>query len=328
MSLSIKVLEVRSELGAGTRGASLGVGAIKVASLNAGSDYFKRHRPWAIPNENEKVFEGSKTPYAKYIESIVKIYDYVVQAINDISEEPDEQFMVVLAGDHSTAGATIAGLRHAYPEKKLGVVWIDAHADLHTPYTTPSGNVHGMPLAASLGLDNFEQQRNEISSEEALLWNRLKYAGDIMPKIEPHQLVFVGVRDTEEEEETLISRLGIRNYTIAEVQQQGPNKIGLAIRQQLKDCDLIYVSFDVDSMDCDLISKGTGTPVPDGLSKEQAQILIETLVDDPRCCCLEITEINPTLDNHCNKMADTAFDILAKASERAQKRHQQSLGNC
>jgi arginase len=320
--LNIQILEVRSELGAGTRGASLGVGAIKVASLNAESKYFGSHPLIPIPNENEKVFQGSSTKFAKHIHSIVKIYENMVDTIAEISERPEEQFLVILAGDHSTAGATIAGLRHAYPEKKLGVVWIDAHADLHTPYTTPSGNVHGMPLAASLGLDNLDQQRNEITSEEAVLWNRLKYAGNITPKIEPHELVFVAVRDTEPEEDYLLQQLKIKNFTVSEVRKRGPKAIAKDILQRLGHCDLIYISFDVDSMDSILISKGTGTPVENGLTEEQASLLINELVQDPRTCCLEITEVNPTLDDKCNKMAETAFRILERASETVKKRDQ------
>jgi len=310
----IRLLEVPSELGAGTRGASLGIGAIKVAALNAKNKFFSKFESTKIPNENELLFEDSPTQYANYIDGIVKVYNYVSHFV---SEEVtyNKRFPIVLAGDHSTAGATITGIKKSNPNKRLGVIWIDAHADLHTPYTTPSGNLHGMPLAVCLGINNLENQRNDIPKEIKDHWHKLKHMGDVYPKIEPNDLVFIALRDTEKEEDYLCERLGIRNFDVEEVQEKGAPKIVEEVLQYLINCDMIYISFDVDSMDCNLVSKGTGTPVPEGLSEEEATEIVTGLVADPKTCCLEITEVNPTLDNKCNVMAETAFRVLDQAAQ-------------
>jgi arginase len=310
----IRIFEVTSELGAGTRGASMGVSAIKVAALNSGNQYFTKYKSTKVPNENELLFQESPTKHALYIDGIVKVYNYVSHFV---SEEVtyNKRFPIILAGDHSTAGATITGIKKSNPNKRLGVVWIDAHADLHTPYTTPSGNVHGMPLAACLGIDNMEQKRNDIPDTVADSWNKLKQMGDVYPKIHSEDLVFVGLRDTEVEEDFLLAKRNIPNFDIAMVREQGTATIVTNILQYLDHCDMIYVSFDVDSMDCDLVSRGTGTPVPNGLSEQEATEIVSGLVADKKTCCLEITEVNPTLDNKCNLMAETAFRVLEKATD-------------
>jgi len=265
------------------------------------------------------LFEDSPTQYANYIDGIVKVYNYVSHFVSkEITH--NKRFPMVLAGDHSTAGATITGIKMSNPKKRLGVIWIDAHADLHTPYTTPSGNLHGMPLAVCLGINNIEHQRNDIPKEIADHWHRLKHMGGVYPKIEANDLVFIALRDTEEEEDLLTSRMGIRNFSVEEVHEKGSKQIVEDVLSYLSNCDLIYISFDVDSMDCNLISKGTGTPVDNGLSEEEATDIVCGLVSNPKTCCLEITEINPTLDNKCNIMAETAFRILDRATNVVKNR--------
>lgn len=315
----IHIIEVPSELGAGTRGASLGIGAIKVAALNAKNSYFSKYQSTIVPNENELLFEDSPTQYANYIDGIVKVYNYVSHYVSE-EVTHNNRFPIVLAGDHSTAGATITGIKKSNPTKRLGVIWIDAHADLHTPYTTPSGNMHGMPLAVCLGIDNIENQRNDIPEEIAEHWHKLKHMGEVYPKIETNDLVFIALRDTEEEEDFLTDRHGIRNFAVKEVREKGTSQTVKEVLQYLTGCDMIYVSFDVDSMDCDLISRGTGTPVPNGLSEEEATDLVCGLIADPKVCCLEVTEVNPTLDDKKNTMAETAFRVLDRATNIVKNR--------
>ncbi|MCB0741947.1 MAG: arginase family protein, partial [Chitinophagaceae bacterium] len=136
----IKIIEVPSEIGAGTRGSSLGIDAIKVAALDFMSNFFIHFPSEKIKDENHLLYEPIETPYARRIKGTVKLYDRLSKAIQKAMKE--NFFPVILSGDHSTAGGTIAGIKMAKPKSRLGVVWIDAHADLHTPYTTPSGNVH------------------------------------------------------------------------------------------------------------------------------------------------------------------------------------------
>lgn len=320
MSEKIQILEIRSELGAGTRGASLGIGAVKVASLKVGDPYFAQYPLHLVPNENELLFRPTQTTrHAKYIKGILKVYHYVVDSMNDLKND-NTQFLVILSGDHSSAGASIAGLRAAYPEKRLGVIWVDAHADLHTPYTSPSGNIHGMPLAVSLGFDNLDKRRNNPSPEVSMYWNQLKQVADISPKIYPEDLVFIALRDTEEEEDFLIEQHEVKTFRVAELKEKGAEKIAKETLDYLNACDLIYISFDVDSMDCDLVSKGTGTPVPNGLTVPQTKELLKSLASDKRTICMELTEVNPLLDEKCNVMAETAFEILREVTDEVEKR--------
>ncbi|WP_339698677.1 arginase [uncultured Roseivirga sp.] len=302
----IRLVEVRSELAAGTRGASLGIDAMKVASLGKHSDFFLRFQPIRVKNENDLLFQEPKFKNAKYGEGVYTVLKRVCDAVSDLRSEG--LFPIVLAGDHSTAAGTIAGIKKADPDKRLGAIWIDAHADFHSPYTTPSGNMHGMPLAMATAIDNIECEQNDVEEETEALWERIKSIGMRGPKMKPEDVVFIGVRDTESPEDFLMEKYGIKNFTTAEVTKKGIQQVSKEALEILKDCDQIYISFDVDSLDTS-ISVGTGTPVPEGLTKEQALELNIELIKDKRVCCWEIVEVNPTLDTE-NRMANNAFEIL------------------
>src|SRR5271163_4780160 len=144
----IRLIEVKSEVGAGTRGASLGVDAVKIAALDYRSDFFRTHRSIHIPDDNTALYGRIESRYAKRIRSVLKMFERVAAAVRDTLK--DGKFPIILSGDHSTAGGTMSGIKMAWPDSRLGVIWIDAHADLHSPYTTPSGNLHGMVLATAL----------------------------------------------------------------------------------------------------------------------------------------------------------------------------------
>ena len=141
---TVKFIEVKSEIGAGTRGASLGVDALKIAALDYGSNMFKQIESIEIKTENQLLFEPAKTKLAKHITGLIAIYERLADTISQTLKK--NLFPIVLSGDHSTSGGTIAGIKMAYPKARLGVIWIDAHADIHSPYTTPTGNLHGMPF--------------------------------------------------------------------------------------------------------------------------------------------------------------------------------------
>jgi len=308
MSKKVKLIEIRSEIGAGTRGASLGVDAIKIASLDLGSTLFHSIDKEEIENENSLLFEKVVTPYAKRIEGIVKIYERLSGSIKNCFD--DDKFPIVLAGDHSTAGGTIAGIKSAFPDKRIGAIWVDAHADMHSPFTTPSGNVHGMPLAASLGEDNIECQNNYPDERTIKLWNELKNVSDISPKIQYSDLVCISVRDVEPEEAFLLKKHKVKMFSTGDVRKFGVEKIARGALSYLIHCDLIYVSFDVDSMDSS-ISKGTGTPVRNGITEKEAGSLCVRLIQSPKVCCFEMCEVNPTLDKE-NLMAENSFEILQR----------------
>jgi arginase len=314
----IKIIENTSEIAAGTRGASLGVAALKVASLKSDNDYFGRYERFRIETENDVLFEPTIYRTAKRIDALVNVYQNVADIVSFVLTNGD--FPIVLAGDHASAGGTIAGIKKAYPAKRLGVIWIDAHADLHTPYTTPSGNLHGMPLATAFNEDNLPDQINEPLPETIEFWGKLKTMGGVAPKIKHEDLVFIGLRDMEKPEEKYIEKNNITVYTVDDVRQKGPSTIAGLIQDKLSSCDLIYVSFDVDSMDPHIVSKGTGTPADNGLKPEEAAALLDTFASWEKTCCMEIVEINPCLDDKVNKMAETTFDILESFTQSIEKR--------
>lgn len=306
---NIKLIEVPSEIGAGTRGASLGIDAIKIAALDFMSNFFVHFPSEKIEVENKLLFEPIQSPYAKRIHGVLTMYERVSKAVCESMKA--HFFPVVISGDHSNAGGTIAGIKMAKPKSKLGVIWIDAHADLHTPYTTPSGNMHGMPLAASIAEDNEESQVHELDEKTVKLWEQLKKIGKINQKVLPEDVVFISLRDYEKEEKAIIEKYGMKVITTSDVRRNGAENVSRKVLRYLSDCTDIYVSFDVDSLDS-AISKGTGTPVSNGLREREAEDLISKFMQNRKVCCFEITEVNPTLDKE-NLMAEIAFNILQRS---------------
>ncbi len=306
---NIKLIEVPSEIGAGTRGASLGVDAIKIAALDFMSNFFVHFPSEKIETENKLLFEPIQSPYAKRINGVLNMYEKVSNAVADCIK--NNFFPVVISGDHSIAGGTIAGIKAAKPKSKLGVVWIDAHADLHTPYTTPSGNMHGMPLSVSIADDNEESKVHELDEKTKKYWEQLKHFGRISPKIAAEDIVFISLRDYEKEERFLIEKYGMKIITTSEIRRKGAENIVRSALRHLSDCTDIYVSFDVDCLDSS-ISKGTGTPVGNGLREREAEDLVSKFMQNRKICCFEITEVNPTLDKE-NLMAEIAFNILQRS---------------
>lgn len=308
----IRLIEVKSEIGAGTRGSSMGVDAIKIAALDFGSNFFKKFKAIEVQTENHLLLEPVVNDYAKRIKGIYTLNDRIANEIKKTLLK--EEVPIVLAGDHSSALGTISGIKMAYPNKRIGVIWIDAHADLHTPYTTPSGNMHGMPLACVLGEDNKERQQNKPDDETIEYWEKLKNLGGIAPKINYNDLVFIALRDFEPQEEFLIKKNKVRVFNLQEIRKKAVERVAIESLNYLDHCDLIYVSFDVDSMDS-RISSGTGTPVPNGITEKEAGNLIYYIMRSKKIGCFEMVEINPTLDKE-NLMAENAFEILQKATNQ------------
>ena len=306
---NIKLIEVPSEIGAGTRGASLGVDAIKIAALDFMSNFFIHFPSEKILPDNKLLYEPIESPYAKRIKGVAAMYDKVSKAVCDSIK--NNFFPVLISGDHSTSAATIAGIKMAKPKSKIGVIWIDAHADLHTPYTTPSGNMHGMPVAISIGEDNEESSVHELDAETKKDWDYLKNIGKASPKVLPEDVVYISLRDFEKEEKHIIDKYEMKVITTKEVRSKGPENIVRSVTRYLSDCTDIYISFDVDSLDSS-ISKGTGTPVSNGLRERELEDLISKFMQNRKVCCFEISEVNPTLDKE-NLMAEIAFNILQRS---------------
>lgn len=314
----IKIVENTSELGAGTRGASLGIGALHVVARQRGDRFFGRYERFFVEHQNDMLDFPTIYTYAKWIDGLAEVYQNTVDILDHIYKS--NNFPLVLSGDHSCAAGTISGIKKAFPNKRLGVIWIDAHADLHTPYTTPSGNMHGMPLAVALGEDNMPSASNTPNPDVVGMWKELKDIGAPAPKLSPEDLVYIGVRDTEKPENEYIARKNIKNYTVEEVRNKGKEMVSNEINEKLSACDMIYVSFDVDSMDPTIVSKGTGTPVENGLHPDEAGYFVNEFASWEKTCCLEMVEINPCLDNKVNKMAEVAYEIIRTSTKTIEDR--------
>ena len=309
--MEIVFVEIRSEISAGTRGASLGPDAMYIAALNAGSDLFDRYDYIELPDHNEALGKPVKHEWAKRIENLMEVFHGILPVIRQ-NVQSKKVFPIVIAGAHGTAAATIKGLRTAYPEKRLGVIWIDAHGDLHSPYTTPSGNMHGMPLSIALREDNFENRKRDLPKDTVTAWEQIKRLGGEEASVRPEDVVLVGVRDMEREEWELVRDREIKHIPVSAVREKGPFRVAEKVLDHLKGCDYIFLSFDVDSMDSSFVS-GTGTPSIGGLTPGESRDLILEFLQDPRICCLEIAEVNPTLDLQGNRTAELAFEIIEAA---------------
>ncbi|MCW5898127.1 MAG: arginase [Flavobacteriales bacterium] len=302
--MEVRLIEAASEIGAGTRGTSMGMAALRVAAWKLGSELFGHAEESILRDENDVLYEDDRSPNAHHIDGLIRfesdlayeVYKYLRNGV----------FPIVVGGDHSIAIGSVSGTKMAYPKERLGVVWVDAHADLHSPWTTPSGNVHGMPLALLMHIE--KKGRNKPQIYTMATWDRLRKIGVNSPKLQPRDLVFIALRDYEPEEEAIIKEHGIKIIPVEEVRKKGAAAAVKDTLTHLADCQRIHVSFDVDSLD-PTISVGTGTPVKNGLFVEEARALLTGLCSDPRTATLDVVEINPALDDK-NAMAEAALSIM------------------
>ena len=309
---SVEIISIESDFGAGKKGAKLGPQAL--ISL------LKKQNITPLSSANnirivaDELEENTEHPFNKNIESIYQVQQLAVEAIEKSLTQ--KSFPFILSGDHSNGCAGISAVKNLYSNQQIGVIWIDAHADLHSPYSTPSGNMHGMPLAAALAVNDLVEDANVVDEESVKYWQNLVHLGSkkIAPKILPNNLVFIDLRDFEEDEEILLKSKNITYFTPTMRKELGIESILHKTLEQLAHCDYIYVSFDVDSLSPD-ISIGTGTPVPNGMSEEEAVFLLKKLINHPKTIAFEITEINPLLDRE-RPMEEVAARILKKVFQQ------------
>jgi len=302
------IIENPSELGAGVRGPSVGPIAVRLEDMRRGARIYNKIPFESVGSRNEELSFPSRFTHAKYIDIIVEQNRILAEKVE--RELHKGQFPIIMSGDHSNAIGSISALQNAYPDKRIGVIWIDAHADLHTPHTSPSGNIHGMPLGAALGEGYSSDAINKPDSETLVYWNNLTHLGShrIHPKIAPNDLVLIDIRDLEEQEWKDIEENHIKNFVPARLLNLEMAEVAKYTLDYLKGCDHIYLSFDVDSMDPS-VSKGTGTSVENGLSLNQAKDLLFELLKSSKISLFEVTEINPLIDEE-NKMAKAVLSIF------------------
>jgi arginase len=302
--MELRLIEAASELGAGMRGASMGMAALRVAAWKLGSELFGHAEESILRDENDVLYEDDTSPNAHHIDGLIRFESDLAYEVYKYLR--NNVFPIVVGGDHSISIGSVSGTKMAFPEQRLGVIWIDAHADLHSPWTTPSGNVHGMPLALLMHIEKKGRNKPRVYTMDT--WDRLRRIGVSGPKLTPRDLVIISLRDYEPEEEAIIKEHGIKVITVKELRGKTAGGVVKETLEYLQECDRIHVSFDVDSLD-PTISKGTGTPVPDGLFLEEARDLLAGFCADPKTATLDVVEINPALDMN-NAMAEATLSIL------------------
>lgn len=288
---SVAILGAPLDLGSTRRGVDMGPSAIRYSGLaerfmGLGIDVFDGGNVVAELPEIALVRDES----ARYLPAILATCAQIATRVADVATEG--RLPLVLGGDHSIAMGTLAGLNAVYGTG--GVVWVDAHGDLNRPDTSPSGNVHGMPLAAALGACGFSLEGFSAS-----------------PWVDPARVALVGVRSLDPGEKGLVRELGLTTLTMTDIDRRG---IAAVMRQALEVVagdGFVHVSFDVDACDPE-IAPGVGTPIKGGLSYREAHLAMELVAESGIVGSLEIVEVNPILD-HANLTGELAVELAASA---------------
>jgi arginase len=280
------------DLGAGRRGVDMGPSAIRYADLD------DRLRELGIECEDWGNVEtvvaeatASGSPRARFLDQIKETCERIARAVARSLREG--RTPIVLGGDHSIALGTLGGLASVYGPG--GVLWLDAHGDLNTPETSPSGNVHGMPLGAALGRDP------EAFASDA--WP--------LPALEPEHVVLLGVRSLDEGERAFVRESGIGVYTMSELDRRGIEPAVREALERLEGAPFVHVSLDMDVVDPEM-TPGVGTPVRGGLSYREAHLALELVAESGLMTSFEIVEVNPILDRG-NETAALAVELAASA---------------
>jgi arginase len=295
---SIRIIGVPLDMGASRRGVDMGPSAMRVAGLEARLEALG-HSVTDGGNIRVEVAEtrASGNKNAHYITEIAETCARTAEAVIATLEEGG--IPLVLGGDHSLAAGSISGVSEFYRrrDQKIGVIWIDAHSDINTPESSPSGNVHGMPLAALLGLG------------PEPLGNLFGYS----PKMAPENTVLIGVRDIDAAERENIRRAGVSEvYTMRDIDERGMRAVmEEALRAAGRGTAGYHVSLDLDFIDPE-DAPGVGTPVRGGATYREAHLAMEILADHGRLLSFEIVEVNPVIDEH-NRTADLAVELACSA---------------
>ena len=294
----IAILGAPLDLGQGRRGVDMGPSAVRVAGRGdrLRSHGYRVHDRGNIPVAQAEALANPGPSEARFLNEIAK-------ACLDLANLVDEslahlELPVVLGGDHSIAAGTVSGVSNFYrrQNQKIGLLWIDAHADMNTPGTSPSGNVHGMPLACCAGV-----------GPEALV-NLFGYA----PKVDPRNIVLVGIRDVDQLERDHVRGIGVRAFTMRDLDERGMRSVmdeAMAIASE--GTAGFHLSLDMDFVDPEH-APGVGTPVRGGATYREAHLAMELICDSGRMLSMETVEVNPVLD-HLNRTAELAVELILSA---------------
>jgi arginase len=291
MATRVAVIGAALDLGAGRRGVDMGPSAIRYAGLSdrlerSGIEVEDRGNVAAALAETQ----ASGSERARFLEEILEACGRVAQQVEDARN--DGLLPLVLGGDHSIAIGTLSGLAVSGPG---GVLWLDAHGDLNTPETSPSGNVHGMPLAAVLGVCGDDFARDGLR----------------LPAVDPERVALVGVRSLDPGEQALVRDLGVAVYTISDIDRRGVESVMEEALERIAGGSFVHASVDLDVVDPEL-APGVGNPVRGGLSYREAHLALELVAEAAILDSIELVEVNPIRD-HENTTAGLAVELAASA---------------
>jgi arginase len=297
MKKKVKIIGVPMDLGAGRRGVDMGPSAIRIAGINQaiafqGFEVSDAGNVHVHPPESMT----ATNPRAHYLKEISEASEELAQMVE--AALSDDAIPVVLGGDHSIAIGSVAGVASYYQKQgqKIGIVWLDAHSDVNTPESTPSGNIHGMPLAALLGRGSKE----------------LTHIAGFAPKVLPENVVIIGARSVDPPERELLKELNIRVITMSELDERGMATVMKeAVEIATKGTIGFHVTMDMDFID-PFYAPGVGTPERGGATYRESHLAMEKLADSGKVLSVEITEVNPLFDTS-NQTATLAVELILSA---------------
>jgi arginase len=297
MAQKIRIIGVPMDLGASRRGVDMGPSALRVAGLQA------RIKQLGCQVEDIGNIAVKQPEEMSYGEKRAKYLAEIADACKDLGvmvEKSLEENLVpvVLGGDHSIAAGSLSGVASHFKkkDKRIGLIWLDAHGDINTPESSPSGNVHGMPLAAAMGYGAAE----------------LVELLDFKPKVEPQNISLVGIRDLDAQEKKLAKKSGVHVFTMRDIDERGMREVmSDALKYAMDDTGGIAVSLDMDFVDPS-DAPGVGTPVRGGVTYREAHLAMEMIADTEAMVSLEVVEINPVIDEH-NRTALLGVELVLSA---------------
>ena len=288
----VAIIGAELDLGAGRRGVDMGPSAIRYAGLGerlAALGIASEDRGNVYTEIRETADPGD--PNARFLQPIRATCEQIADRVREAAERG--LIPLVLGGDHSVAIGSIGGLASLHGPG--AVLWFDAHGDLNTPQTTPSGNVHGMPLAAALG-----RAGEAFQSEH---WP--------LPSVDPSRVALIGIRSLDPGEREVVKETGIAVYTIADIDRRGVEPVVAEALERVSGAPFVHVSVDLDVVDPD-VAPGVGSPVRGGFSYREAHLMMELVAESGVLSSLELVEVNPILD-HENETAGLAVELAASA---------------
>jgi len=293
----IAIIGAPMDLGAGRRGVDMGPSALRVAGLNekiASLGYEVEDLGNIVVDQPENLPVGPTN--ARYLPQIAHTCSRLATMVEHAAE--DGRVPLVLGGDHSVAMGTVTGMSCHFRKRgeKMGLIWVDAHADMNTPESSPSGNVHGMPLACVIGLGP----------------NELVCLGGYAPKVDPANIAIIGLRSVDEVERQNVHSTGVHAFTMRDIDERGLRSVMQeAISHASNGTAAFHLSFDMDVLDPQE-APGVGTPVRGGITYREAHLAMETICDSGKMCSMEVVEVNPVIDE-ANRTALLAVELVMSA---------------